>query len=39
MNAGNLMLLDFDLGEITLRLINIYVPNVDNPTLPYYVAI
>ena len=25
------MLFDLDLGEITLRLINIYAPNVDNP--------
>ena len=31
-NAGSLMLFDLDLGEITLRLINIYAPNVDNPT-------
>ena len=31
-NAGNLLLLDLDLGEISLRLISIYAPNTDNPS-------
>ena len=31
-NTGNLLLLDLDLGEISLRLINIYAPNTDNPS-------
>ena len=29
-NAGNLLVLDLDLGEVSLRLINIYGPNIDN---------
>ena len=30
-NAGNLLVLDLDQGEVSLRLINIYGPNIDNP--------
>ena len=28
---GNLILLDLQLGEISLRLLNVYAPNIDNP--------
>ena len=31
-NAGNFLILDLDLGEVSLRLINIYGPNIKNPT-------
>ena len=30
-NAGNIILIDLQLGEISLRLINVYAPNTDNP--------
>ena len=29
--SGNLILLDLQLGEISLRLLNVYAPNIDNP--------
>ena len=30
-NVGNIILIDLQLGEISLRLINVYAPNTDNP--------
>ena len=30
-NNGNLIICDLQIGEVTLRLLNIYAPNVDNP--------
>ena len=40
-NNGNLIVCDLQIGEVTLRLLNVYAPNIDNPaffqTIKHYI--